>query len=215
MNELLKEIEDDIRRERFDKLWNGFGKIMVGISVAVILGTIVTVIMQNHHESQAMEQTTQFIHGVERFNIEDYKGAITAFAALAKDESSPYYGLSMLRKAQAEDASGDHAAARKTYEEMASHDAVLGQVGGLLAASGDKLFKPSKDSPFYYTQSEWDAWQLLKQGKKDEAVAIFKTLRDDESTPASMRDRVIEAIVHLAPDAVAFAKPTPKEPDHE
>src|SRR5688500_15726335 len=118
MNELLREIEDDIRRERFNHLWHRFGRIMVGVSIVVVLATIAVVIMQNQKQSAAMEKTAQFIRGIDRIRIEDYKGAITIFDELAADETSPYYGLAMRQKAKAQAALGNNAEAMKTYESL-------------------------------------------------------------------------------------------------
>ena len=46
MNELVREIEEDIRQERIDRLWRSFGKGMVGLSIAVILTTVAVVMVQ-------------------------------------------------------------------------------------------------------------------------------------------------------------------------
>ncbi len=108
MSELFEEIKEDIRRERFEKLWNSFGKIMVGISIAVIVATVAIVVDGRTINRRApWNRPAQFIKGVDRMNVEDYKGAVAAFDALTTDERSPYYGLAMLRKAQAQNCCGD------------------------------------------------------------------------------------------------------------
>jgi len=219
MNELIREIEDDIRRERFDKLWKSFGKVMIGISVAIILGTIVVVVMQDHKQSQAMERTAAFIKGIDRLNIEDYKGAIQVFSDLASQNSSSYYGLSMLRKAQAEMALSEQDEAMKTYGELAQHDPLFGELATLLMIPGEsKQAEPVKSattgSPFYYTHNEWRAWQLLQQDKKDEAVSQFLTLYNDPTAPSSMHGRLSEVLHHLAPEKLAANMET-GETQHE
>ena len=199
MSELLREIEDDIRREKFDQLWQHFGKIMVGVSVAVVLATIVVVMVQNHRQAVAMEQTGQFIKGLDRLKLEDYKGAIEAFAQISSDDHSPYYGIAMLRRAQAQSAGGDKDGAAKTYQALAAHNGTFGELAKMQSAD-DKLIAPDKKSPFYYSQSEWKGWQLMQAGKKDEAVTQFLALRDDAEAPYSMRQRMQDAVQQLAPD---------------
>lgn len=201
MNELVREIEEDIRRERFDRLWHSFGKVMVGLSIAVILGTIGVVIMQDQKRSRAMESTTQLIKGIDRINIEDYKGAIPVFDALASDPSSSYYGLSMLRKAQAQDALGDREGVTKTYRQLAGNDSVFGDLAKLLLPQDDsKAIETSRDAPFYFSHSEAKGWQLMRQGRKDEAVTLFMALYQDKEAPSSMRERLSEVLQRLAPD---------------
>lgn len=201
MNELIREIEDDIRRERFEQLWQNLGKIMVAISIAVVLATVVVVMVQNHKQARAMEQTGQFIKGLDRFNAGDYKSAIADFSQLAEDDSSPYYGMAMLRKAQAQNASGDKDGAAKTYKALAAHDKVFGELAAMRDA--DMVAVPDKHSPqkspFYFTLSEWKGWQLMHAGKKDEAVAQFFALRDDDEAPYSMRQRMQDVLLQLAP----------------
>ena len=202
MNELIREIEEDIRRERFDKLWHSFGKAMVLISIAVILATIVIEVVQNRRQSQAMEATAAFLKGIDRLNIEDYKGAVQVFSSLAGDNTSPYYGLYMMRKAQAETALSDKEAATKTYSELAAHDLVFGKLSGLLVPAGDKAepVKPLTGEPFYYSRTESAGWQYLQQGKKDEAVNVFLALYNDPAAPSSMRGRLAEILHHIAAD---------------
>jgi len=200
MNEILREIEEDIRRERLDRLWARFGKAMVAASIAIVAVTIVVVVVQNHRQSVAMEKTATFIKGVDRINIEDYKGAIPVFDELAQESSSSYYGLAMLRKAQAQKGLKDTAGAATTYQELASHEGHFSDLATMLAPQKDKLIEPKKDSPFYYSQREWKGWQLMEQGKKDDAAGQFAALYEDESAPYSMRERLYEVLHQIAPE---------------
>jgi hypothetical protein len=200
MNELIREIEDDIRREKFDRLWQRFGRIMVGVSIVVVLVTIAVVVMQNQKQSQAMELTSEYIRGIDRMNVEDFKGAISVFDSIAANDKSPYYGMALLQKAKAQESLGDKTGAAKTYEQLASQSSAFGELSKLLSASANNsIIEPVKTSPFYYTQSEWKAWQLVGQGKKDDAVAVFMTLREDIEAPSTLRQRVNDALQHLAP----------------
>lgn len=204
MNEMFKEIEEDMRRERTQRLWNSFGKLMVMASIAVIAATIAIVVWQDRKEDRSIEQTTQFIKGLDRLNVEDYKGAIEVFTSLAENGGSSYYGMSMLRKAQAQVALGDREGALKTYEALASHgpddDAFVG-LGRILAVdSSGKALEPVKSSPFYYSQQEWQAWQLVKDGKTKEALAVFEALHNDVASPASLRQRAGEIVAYLPPE---------------
>ena len=204
MSELFREIEDDIKRERYEKLWQGFGKVMVGVSLIIVVCTIGIVIWQNHKQAKAMDNTTDFIKGIDRLNIEDYKGAIGAFDKLSEEPGSSYYGLALLRKAQAQNALSDHDGAHKTYQVLAEHDVVFGELAKMMLPpeNGD-VAKPRMGAPFYYAQSEARGWQLLKLGKKENAVAQFLAIYRDPKAPYSMHGRVTEALQYLAPDMLA------------
>lgn len=203
MNELIREIEEDIRQERLQKMWQSFGKIMVCVSIAVVLATIGIVIWQNYRETYYAEQTGKFMSATDRVNAGEYKEAIAAFGELTKNKGSSYYSLAMLHKAQAEHVSGDEEAARTTYRELSvdtsSNDRPYAMLAKILAAteSDMPLESPSKDAPFYYTQTEWRAWQLLKQGKQDEALSLFTALKQDNDAPRTLRQRASEIASHI------------------
>lgn len=200
MNELIREIEEDIRRERFNRLWHRFGRMMVGLSVAVVLVTIGVVVMQNSRESAAMESTAHFIRGIDRMNIEDFKGAIAIFDEFTPEDKS-YYALAMLQKAKAQESLDDRKGAAATYQQLAASKGLFSNLGELLAPSENgQVITPDKSSPFYYTQLEWRGWQLFEQGKKKEAVDIFMGLRAELDAPMSLRVRMNEVVQHVAPE---------------
>lgn len=197
MNELFREIEEDIRRERLDKLWKQFGKILIGISISIVLVTIVVVSVQYWRESEAKENTARFIKATALLDKQDYKGAIAMYDELA-EESDGYYSISMLRKGYAQLASGDKEGAQKTYVELAKHDEIFGALAGMLAEEDGKVtIEPDEDSPFYYSQIEHKAWQLLQVGKKTESLGLFSKLDQDVRAPATMRARARQVIQYL------------------
>jgi hypothetical protein len=204
MSELLREIEEDIRSERMYALWNKFGKSLIRISIAVILGTTIGVAWQHYQKSQAMEHTSQLLAGAEKISAGDIKGAIAAFDQAAKI-GGVYADMALLQKGQAQETDGDHDGAQKTYQEFAtrSSDGVFAMLGKLLAAKEtDAPMNVDADVPFVTLQNEMRGWQLLKAGKKDEAVKIFITLRDNKEAPKTQRARMAMVLATLAPESV-------------
>ncbi|MDE3059416.1 MAG: hypothetical protein KGJ06_00210 [Pseudomonadota bacterium] len=192
MNELLHEIEEDIRHERFERLWKRAGKIMLAVSVAIVLATVVGVTVKNHQRTVAMEKTDVLMRGMKKLDMKDYQGAIADFNTLAADTHSSYYGMAMLKKAQAQEALGDKSGAQATYKALSENASAFGGLARM--QSGDTATLPGRNSPFYYTESEMRAWQLLQQGKKEEAAKQFAALRDDMDAPPSLRDRMAQVL---------------------
>jgi hypothetical protein len=202
MNELLREIEDDINREKLDRLWRHLGKIMIGVSLIVVAATIIMVIMQNQKQSQAMEQTDRFVKGIDQARNKNYEGALAAFSSLTNDPGSPYFGIAMLRKAEAQETSGNNAGASATYQALAAHGGAFGELAEM-RNDNNKMVVTSKNMPFYYSESEWKGWQLLKAGKKDEAKAQFVALRDSIDAPYSLRQRMQQVVSAMGGDDTA------------
>ena len=202
MSELLRELEEDIRQERIDKLWKHGGKVLLAISAAIILVTAAYELLEYRHRSVAMERTDIFLAGVEHAKSADYNGAIAQFDKLTQDEKSSYYGIAMLKKAAAQVAAGDKEGAIKTYKTLSAQPGIYGQLAKLYAsADGTIVDAPDdKSAPFYYSLRELKAWQLFDKGKKDESIKLFVDLYQDTSAPPSMHIRVREALQQVAPE---------------
>lgn len=210
MQDLMRELEDDLRREQLLRLWNKVGKALVGISLAVIAGTAVTVAIRNHERNVAMEKTSYLLAGVQDIDQQNYKAALASLQPLAQDETSPYYGIALLYQAKAQEASGDKEGAAQSYLKLAAQHSVFSQI-----ASGAASKEPDSASPFYYTQSEEAAWQLLQDGKKDDAITKLLALYQDSKAPYSMRERLGLALHHLAPEKLTQNTTETKGQDHE
>jgi hypothetical protein len=198
MNELMREIEEDLRRERYERLWARFGKIMIGASILLVFVTIGVVAFKDYKKGNEMAATAQIMKAIDRMKIEDYKGAIGAVATLLENPSSSYYPFALLYTAQSQERLKDTKSAEKTYELLAKTDSEIGALT-MLARSGQgvEIPAPQKNAPLYYTVLEWRGWQLLEKGKKEEAGKIFAELGNDETAPATLRARAKQAALQL------------------
>jgi len=201
MSELFKELQEDIRTERMQNLWKAFGKFIVLGSVGIVALTIAFVVLQNHKREVATEHTAKLLAGLDRMKMQDYRGATANFDALSADSKSPYYGISLLFKAQAQTALGQTEEAKQSYNALAADPSPYGAVAKLVNAShgAPVIVPPRADYPLYQSLTEWKAWQLLEEGKKDEAVELFSQLHFDVKAPESMRERMREVLQYLAP----------------
>lgn len=206
MNELFREIEEEIKRERLKQGWDSFGHIIVWLSIAVVAATTIFVVWNNYTQRQAEEKTGRLLLGVSNLDSGDYKGAISIFSELADDESSPYYRIAMLRKAQAQELSGDAQGATKTYAALAKGEAAFSDLAKLKAAGKDGFVEVVPNSPFYHSMVEYNAWQLLRTGKNTEAADAFSALVNDKKTPNSMLVRVSEVLRVIAPEKLMEKK---------
>lgn len=207
MSEILRELEEDLRNERLQKLWHSFGKLIIGFSIAIVLITATVVIWDNVQRSKATEMTSQLIRGADRIRVEDYQGAIQVFDALAGSGDNAYALLAMLRKASAQMALGDAAGAEAAYAQAGgmAPSGAAGAFSGLAAlfaaGTAQEMTLPPEASPFIHSHTEQNAWRLLKEGEKSEAVQRFLALRDDKEAPRSLRQRAAMIVDYLAPES--------------
>lgn len=207
MNDLLKEFEEDMRREKSQAIWKSFGKYVVWMSIAIVLGTALGVSWRYWRTSQNMDRTAELIKGEDLIQMGDFRKAAEVFGELAAKGNQEMYGIAMLSKAHAQDNAGDVQNAQTTYTELAKHTSSAVEPYAALAAlssapKGSVLPEVKKDEPFYYSREEWRGWQLADKGETAKAVEIFTALLDDGETPQSIRGRVTEALQLLAPESL-------------
>ena len=200
MSELFREIEEDIKRERFEKLWSKFGRLAIYASVGVVVATAGFVAWKNYTQDVAEKKTSALLQAIESLDKKEYKDAISAFSKLADDDSSLYYPIAMLQKAQAQEQSGDVSGAKQTYTALAKNNSEIAELAKLKTADKNTVIEITKSSPFYHSLAEYNAWQLLSVGKKSEAVDIFASLTKDEKTPRSLAARAGEVLRVIAPE---------------
>ncbi len=198
MSELFAEIEEDIRRERFERLWEKFGRLAIYASIVVVAATAVFVAWQDYSESKAEKQTEKLRHAIELFDKKEYKEAISAFSSMTDYESSPYYGIAMLQKAQAQEESGDVEGAKHTYKELSNHEGVFADLAALQTDETQ-----SRQSIFPGSYIEKKAWDLLASGKKEEAAKEFSSLLEAGKFPRSLSTRAGEVLRIIAPEKLA------------
>ncbi|MEZ5690170.1 MAG: tetratricopeptide repeat protein [Rickettsiales bacterium] len=198
MSELFREIEEDLKKEKFDKIWRIIWRIAIFGSIIVVLVTGAYVGWDNYRQSKEEANTMKLLQGAERLEIKDYKGASLIFSSLTDDKNSSYYPLAMLQKAWAQEQGDDLSGALKTYQHLANSNSELADFARLKLLK-DHEIKIDKNSPFYYTMLENEAWKLLANGKKSEAIDIFVELTKADNVPNSMAARARGVVRLLSP----------------
>lgn len=201
MSELLREIEEDIKRDRAQALWRKVGPWLISASLCVIAATASYVGWQSWQRSRAEGHTHELLAYIR--GIEDGKpvppetvkgaahGAIASFKQAADELNAREY-------AKAEAIYAELAANKALPEEFQALATVLhryaltgqGKTGG-----GDV----PADSPYASLSREMAAWQAAAAGDTKSAVNNFTLLRDGIETPAGPRERARQALAAIAP----------------
>lgn len=203
---MFKEIEDEIRREKFEKIWRVIGKWAIYGSITIIIATIGFVVWENRNNEHSEEKTAVLIKSSELIESGNYKAGITVISPLTDDAGSKYYALAMLQKARAQELSGDADGAQKTYLLLAKNKNDFSDLAKIKSLNDNEITKISSSSPFYYSAQENNAWKLLRIGKESESADIFISLIDDKNTPQSMVSRAREILSVIAPEKLGSKK---------
>jgi hypothetical protein len=211
---LLREIQEDLRRERLEKLWKRYGAYFIGAVVAVVLAVAAYQAWQGWELGRREEASGAFLAAEER-SATDPGAAANAFAGITDEGSGGFSMLAAFRKAALLTRQGRADEAAAAYESLAAEledplyrdlarlrwvsarlraDAAAGDEGRLNEAL-DTLTRDT--NPWRYSAREITASLALQNGDVAKARALFEELRADVETPQGIRGRAAEMLVRI------------------
>ncbi len=111
MSDIFREVDDDIRRERFKKLWDRFGIYVIALAVAIVVVTAGYRIYVYLEEKRAEEAGDKFTAALQLAADGKHAEAVDALSAIVADGSGGYPVLARFRMATEKVATGDKAGA--------------------------------------------------------------------------------------------------------
>lgn len=212
MAEIFHEVDEDVRRERYGKLWKTYGKYVAGAIVGIVVATVAVVGWRQYQQSQREVEGQRFAAALALAVEGRSADAANAFTELAGDAGGGYGVLARFQAAAALKAAGASDRAVAVYDQIAANGGggeVLADLASLLAvqtlldrASASELeqrLEPllGDDNPWRYSARELAALVALKAGDRDAAREGFAALADDAAAPAGLRARAAEMLAAL------------------
>jgi hypothetical protein len=201
--DIFQEVDEEVRREQFKKLWDRFGTLIIAACVLVVVAVGAWRGYEWWQAKKAGESGAAFESAVALAESGKHQEAEAAFAKLAADGSAGYRGLARLREA-AELASTDRNGAVRAYDDLAS-DKSAGQVIEDLAAvrAGVLLVDTAPyndmrarlepltaaDRTFRYSARELLALSAWKAGDMAAARQWTDMIITDPQSPSGTRSR--------------------------
>lgn len=207
--DIFQEVEEDVRRERFEKLWKRYGNYVVGVALAAVLVTAGIVWWRDYQRKQNEARAERFLAALEQAGRGEADPAKAAFAKLAEDGGAGYATLARLQQGALLAKAGDAAGAVKQYEAIAA-DGRIDQLfrdfavvliaqetietadpaaltQRLQALTGDK-------NPWRHSATELMALLAKRAGDAAKAKELYTRLADDLTAPQGMRARATEML---------------------
>ena len=123
MSDIFREVDEEVRRERLQQLWERHGNLIVALALLIVLAVGGWRGYDWWEDRKATESGAAFEAAVALAESGKQDEAQAAFSKLAKDGSSGYRVLARFREA-AELAKTDPAAAVMAYESLAAESGV-------------------------------------------------------------------------------------------
>ena len=208
MADIFQEVEEDLRRDRYERLAKKYGVVVVAGLVAIVAATAGYVLWKNWHQARQQAATLQLAQAVDGAGpAGTTAAAIPELETVAKEASAGPAGLARLYEAGVKARTGDSAGAVALYDALAvdgSLPAVYRDLAALLSvqqqvASGDPRALSERLAGLILDTNPWrfsarELYGLLANRAGDQARAkiLFQQLADDKDAPAGLRARAAE-----------------------
>jgi hypothetical protein len=117
---LFREVDEEVRREQLNKLWQRYGSVFVGLSIGIVVAVAGIKGWQYWERRQAEAAGSAYFTAVGLADDKKSAEALAAFEALAKGGHGGYAVLARFRVADVQAADGDTEAALKAYDALAA-----------------------------------------------------------------------------------------------
>ena len=211
MSDIFREVDEEVRRERLQQLWERHGNLIVALALLIVLAVGGWRGYDWWEDRKAAESGAAFETAVALAESGKQDEAQAAFSKLAKEGSSGYRILARFREA-AELAKTDPGAAVKAYDSLAAESGVGRSLQDLAVIRAGLILVDTatpaelatrlepltaSDRPFRHAARELLALGAWRAGDAAAAKRWFDLIATDLETPAGTRQR-IEVLMTLS-----------------
>lgn len=220
---LLREVEEELRRERMEQLWKQYGTYFLIAAVALVIGVGGYKYRQVSQQSAANAAGAAFAEAIYLVEEKKTDDARKALDALVKSAPPGYAALARLRLAGLEVDAGDKAKALAHFDALAGDsnaDGLLKSFAKLQAAAlkiGEADFTEVENrlndltgetSPWRANARELIGLAAFKAGKTEVARQAMEQILADRSSPSDVRERAQVIMAEIIAADLAKAAPT-------
>lgn len=200
----IREVNDEMRREQAQKLWDRFGPALLVLAILVVLGTAAFVGYRYWDETRANRSGDAFSQALKLANDGKNDEALTALDQLERDGYGAYPLLARMRAATVKANKGDVDAAVKDFDNVAADTAIPSGIrdmarlraalllvdhGSFADVSSRVEALTSDTNTLRHTAREALGLSAWKEGKTQDALKLFDQIAADDGAPRNTRER--------------------------
>ena len=209
MSDIFEEVDEEVRKDKYTRVWQKYGNWFVSCAVAVLISAVGYVQWQKYNFEQRAQSSTEFNAALRLIDSKKPEEATRALAGLAERGTKGYTILAKFRAAGLKVQAGDSAAASDIYDAIAEDDeintlyrdlarlyAIMQKIddGNTSELSTELRELLSEDNPWRFSAREMAAVLALRERDTKTAKEYFKLLTDDPKTPAGLRQRASDML---------------------
>jgi hypothetical protein len=211
VSDIFDEVDEEVRREQFKKLWERYGNLFVALAVLIVAAVGGWRGYEYWQDKKATESGAKFTAAALLAEQGKHDEAEKAFARVATEGTAGYRVLARLREAS-ELAARDPKAAVAVYDDIAASSATRQPLKDFAAvraatllvdnaplAEINRRLEPisAAGAPFRHSARELLAFASWKAGDTTAMRKWTALIRADQDTPPALRQRV-EVLLSLA-----------------
>ncbi len=202
----IREVNEEIRKDRAQALWDRFGPLALGLAVLIVLGTALYVAYDAWISNRANQSGDNFSQALALANEGKNDEALGALAALEKDGYGAYPILARMRAATVLEAKGDFKGSVAGFDAVAADSAIpmsIRDMANLRAAlvlvdNGTYAEVATRVEPLTadtnalrHSAREALGLAAWKEARAADALKLFDQIKDDQAAPRNLRERAI------------------------
>ncbi|MBI1208056.1 MAG: hypothetical protein GC191_12305 [Azospirillum sp.] len=208
MSDIFREVEEDIRRDRMERLARRYGPFAVGLIALIVAGTAGYVAWNNWQQRQAAAETQRLVEAVSlQAGSGGGEAAASALADFAAASGGARSALALFYAAGLRARAGATADAVKLYDDLAARSdlgaeyrdlatvlSISHQIDDAAPESLSARLAPltAANNPWRHRARELAAMLAVRTKDLARAKALFQELADDATVPAGLRARAGE-----------------------
>lgn len=200
----FREVNQEMRQDQAKALWDRFGAILIGVAVAVVVGTAGWVGWDYWSQTRANNSGDAYSQGLNLASEGRTEEAQAAFQELEASGYGAYPVLARMRAATLLAEAGDHAGAIAAFDSVSADSAVPTSIrdmarlraalllvdhGSYADVSARVETLTADTNTLRHSAREALGLSAWNEGRFSDASALFTQILDDEAAPRNMRQR--------------------------
>lgn len=202
---LLREVDEELRREQMQKIWERYNGLILGAAALIVVGVGGYKLLESRRIAASEAAGAEFTSALVLSEANKADEATKAFEKISQSGPEGYATLAKLHLA------GAHAKAGRTAEAVTAYQSIISdsasdsllrnfaqlQVASLKVGEGDFTEQQNRltplagdDSAFKVTARELLGLSAFKAGKFDEARKYYEPLLIDPKASRAIQERV-------------------------
>lgn len=209
MADIFTEVDEDLRRDRAERLWKAYGRYVIALAVAIVLATGAWAWWTDHQRRQSAAEGERFFGALASLDMDNPGPTIAALDDLRRDAKSGFRVIALLHEAGLKARARDIAGALALYDGIAADSAVAQEfrdAATVLAALVLVESRPAAEidtrlaklsaagSPWRFSALEISAAAALREGTAQRARDLYARIADDPAAPQGLRARAAEML---------------------